>query len=787
MSEGGRTPPTEEPSLFISKMELGPLSPAGTSGPCLPSSFQRDVHVGAKELVPQTVTLVPTCPRESEVPGAAYLRAGPEDRRSLVHSGGRPPLLCSGPRSPASEERLGTGPGSPPSWSHLLASTCPQTSRIAGLPSAEGVSRRDQSVWDGCPLWKRPETLGSVLKEDAATDSAMLEIMAAMLPTCPRKARMPGFPSGCLDRALKTPSMSCLVPTCPPQTAVAGMPFRVKAALSSDSWSTLRTCPLTTPLGDQSLLDESFLFPFSSWRTEVPPGEPHQRPSMVDFVPACPSKSRILGVPCKEFLSDLDGDVGDGGLVQGFSEGSPQGSDQRQVSNMVAMLPSCPVTTCLLGVPSCPQKLSSGLLQVSTRPTEAPRPGPGSQAVPELGFSPVLQRPDRSLFIQPLKGGDMSSGVWGLSSALDVWSTRPSCPARAAVPGCPSALTLTHGPKKVNSSHCPTQESLGPGTVQGQSLLLPQKRSTPPSLEMSSSQMSLRPSCSPGVPSVSCRTLAAIPSVSRLLPTCPRRPGVCGVPSRCPPETGGQDWLLDEKPLWWEASPRPGRLPWQQQTDLREGGLLTAMLSMLASCPQHSHVSGCPSKTKEGPVQVYSMLRSLRTVPGTSHVLGLPALTSVPVNAAATELDVWRTYPSRPQHVPSPGHPESAGDMIQLPCSRASRMVGLPSTTPLTSSCCPGWWTEVPQATPDNPPRLHGDGVDQQVSGLQAPVLGGAACPPETSVQGDQTCPSPTCRTEDEDVHRATRQIEGQRTCPSAGPGLWMSRETQEDAAVGRG
>ncbi|CAF91157.1 unnamed protein product, partial [Tetraodon nigroviridis] len=202
----------------------------------------------------------------------SLLGAWPHDRRALVQkpcrSGPPPPLLPGHPPSALGEHG---GSGSPsPSEPALLVSTCPQVSRIPGLPSVDCASRSDQHVWDRSSLWRKPsepeEPLGSLMKDCAVAHIDMVWVMLAMVPTCPRRARSPGFPSVCPLKTFGRPSMAGLLPTGPTQTTVAGG--------SPEEPPSVR-----------------------------PPRPPHQTPSMVDFVPACPGRSRVLGLPSKEFIS----------------------------------------------------------------------------------------------------------------------------------------------------------------------------------------------------------------------------------------------------------------------------------------------------------------------------------------------------------------------------------------------------------------------------------------------------------------------------------------------------
>lgn len=632
----------EETSLYVSKMDLGPLAPAGSSGAHLPPTFQKEVQVEAEERGPQVATFLPSCPPSSGIPGVAdlhqsLLRAWPEDTRALVHKlcgRGLPPLLHPGPFASGDHGGMTrmvlsglsrAGPGSPrSSETALLVSTCPQVSRIPGLPS---VGRASRCVWDGCSLWRKAswpeEPFGSLMKNHTVAPADVDPVMAAMLPTCPRGARTPGFPSAGPPKALSGPSMAGLLPTCPTHTAVVGMPFRAKVGLSFHRWPILGEGLILKPPSRNSVPVDESLAPCCLWKVggslqdahlvSRPPAA-HQCPSVVDFVPACPSRSRVLGLPSKEFISSQRKSFSDKSLMgEGWNGGADSvggilDSEQGELSAMVAMLPSCPARTCLLGLPSRPHKPLSHL--------ETQRPDAEAQRVSKVRDYPALSPG----VVQPLTWkdwGDMvdmspscpkEATVFGLPSAprqearmLDLlpscpghtqicglpskaahtpgacqgwpqggpavprgvrllrpgWSsdesgmqamaaTRPSCPVVACVPGLPSALTLTDGPKMLNSSHGFTAESRVPGmslgphtnqikwTMAKHGLLLPQKEPT----DLGTVMVSRLQSCPDHGP---CLLGVHRVGMAEIQAGCPQTGGVLGVASKHV-HRSGQGW-----------------------------------------------------------------------------------------------------------------------------------------------------------------------------------------------------------------------------------------------------
>lgn len=467
----------EEKSIHISQMDLSPMVPAGSSGP------QKDVQVEAEELT----TFLLSCPRSSGIPGMASLhqsplQACPNDRRPLVQKlRGLPPPLHPGSGSPSSSETA------------LLASTCPQGSRIPGLPSVECASRSDPLAWDRCSQWRKlpeGEEPCGFLPEDYA-----------------RAVMVQEFSSGCPPKAFSAPSMAGLLHTCPTRMAVPGIPFRAKVVLCFNRWHLLRETRIHKPprQKDNSVLVEEYLGLFCPRKAGGFPEEPHfvslplTPHSMVDFVQACPRRSRVLGLPSRDVTSSQNENaivsLKEVGLNRGANVvGGISDSEKREISRMVAMLPSWPARTCLLIMP---QKLLGRTGQVPVSPIGVQSPDPGFQVVSKA-MDYRAQTPDKStpIVFRPLTWKDsetsrdmvnMSSGcpttavIFGLPCAPRQDSCMvdllPSCPGCTQICGLPSKATQSPGESKVPGMSLERNTNQIKWTVEAKSLLLPQGRS----------------------------------------------------------------------------------------------------------------------------------------------------------------------------------------------------------------------------------------------------------------------------------------------------------------------
>lgn len=578
-----------------------------------PLSILREVKAEVGDGGAQMSRIPPNCPRR---PGLLPFALGHHrGMTKMVLSA----LSCAEPGPPLSSERA------------ILASTCPQVSSIPGLPSVRGAKRSDQRGWDRRALWTKPsqgeEAFWSLMKDCSDASANVVQIMVALLPACPRVARYPGFPSACQPKSSGCPSMAGLLPTCPTQTAVAGLPFRAKAALPFDHWHRLQKSLIDKPVrGHPVLADE---YPFCQ--------------SMVDFPLACPRRSEVVGLPSKEFLSYQNKSV-DARLVENaWDRGGITDSDQGQMSPMVAMLPSCPVGTSLLGMPSRPHKLLTHTGQVWVGRVEAQRPDPGPQVVYENGDRRDVgrepERPDETkpVVFQPRTENDPET-------LRDMTVMSSSCPKDAVVVGLPSA------PRR--EGHMVDLLPSCPGRTQtfGLPSKVPQASGACEDWLMSTKTLQPRPCILRAVrlPNAQCLVGDAVQAMAESRLSCPMVARVPGLPSAL--TLTDDPKMVNWSPGLTGESPVPGmllgshtdqiKLTMERKSLVRpqekSTGQGTVRVSMLPRCPNHSedsphlpglHLAGVALKT--------------------GRVLGVDALTGLP----GTEVDLRH-------HTPVPEGPE---------------------------------------------------------------------------------------------------------------------------------
>lgn len=708
-------PTITEKCVYISKVELGPLYPGGSSINHFQSSLQTEAQTEAIVKMPEMIKLLSSCPQYSTVLGMPCLHqpqviAWPDKRRSLFQKFPRDRMLLAldiNYMGYLNEDRAGieknvsllstcakssSTPGFPSAFtcglnmSNILP-MCPRISKILGLASVE-LEESERSFWDVCSLWKQlvGENLSflsqlSMVQEQAVSVPNIFKVSVSMLPTCSRKASVPGFPSAPLQQASIRPSMVSLLPTCPNQTRIAGMPFRENVLSYNNTWYISREIILDKHLSCKPVLVQgnthennnlvkhmACMLPSCPWRASIPyfpsvsqtesnvPGvlfAPSQNPSMADFLPTCPRKTRVIGLPSKKVVSyqRKDLDVNHILIERPLSKGSIlihynftdalKEWEKRKMFSMVEMLPS-------YSVRQQPQKpLPSIFSHISVYPKQTQISGmPSCQPNTTKNrnwhaLRQIIKRPDKTTQAcigqwilkntDILKGNvDMYSScpqkakVFGLPSAPRqepcMAYLLPSCPRQSRVSGLPSET----GQIKFLSNEC--KKWFASKNVDWKSQFIKRKAELRDLFFYKNTDESMRlllPSCPgkssiPGFPSA--LTLTDGSNMVNLLHSCPKESGVPGIPLRD-----------STKPLEWETERTLLLFPFSERTlhywdvfNLDSESELD-MISILPSCPQAACLPGFPSLSCQKVADIPSMINLLFTCPSFSRICGIPS------------------------------------------------------------------------------------------------------------------------------------------------------------------
>uniref|UniRef100_A0AAY5L7J8 EH domain binding protein 1-like 1a n=1 Tax=Esox lucius TaxID=8010 RepID=A0AAY5L7J8_ESOLU len=259
--------------------------------------------------------------------------------------------------------------------------TCSLKSSVSGLPSKQPI-KSDNVDWDAnkSPLLKRElkKRKLSVGQGMQQTDKKCTINIVDILPSCPNKARIPGFPSAPQQRLVDTPSMISIVPTLPKLSRISGLPSK-QSVKSNDDWIVDRV-PLWEKTLDirvgLSLQDKSFK-------------EITMIKTMAAMLPSCPKKASLPGCP----------------------------SAVRQVPNVASLRPTCPRVSVDPGWPALDQKPKQAVLW----------------PVDEEPLFKKLQRTGTKMFV------DVNTVYHDREMARNMFALAPSCPQICGFPGIPFA------------------------------------------------------------------------------------------------------------------------------------------------------------------------------------------------------------------------------------------------------------------------------------------------------------------------------------------------------------
>ncbi|XP_026122383.1 uncharacterized protein LOC113105511 isoform X7 [Carassius auratus] len=374
---------------------------------------------------------------------------------------------------------------------------CPTISCIAGFASAKELA--SQNVFQQWPPNNQSSLIiaqrnqpslplvQSILKEDQPTE------MVNLVPSCPRKARTPGFPSAPKRKQDIAFCMTKLMPLCPTTSCVTGIsaihilpntsdsfkewpkdiqPFWMKT-LASQPCHLIRPCP-RYEVTESNMLS---LIPSCPRKTRTPgfPSAPWLIPEtqiMSGTLSACPQMAKTPGFPSL-VQSKVDKTLVYNWLfkekalcmrslpVCTFDNLDIAYPDNESFKGMYAILPSCPVKASVPGFPSAPKpKLMVYLFHCF--PTVSNLSGMLSNILSEVELQwPVNERPlwvkQLSRKVQSIQAVPPQYREINDKAFIKLMvALRPTCAISAKLPGFPSA------PRKITEKKAPDMVSLVP-------------------------------------------------------------------------------------------------------------------------------------------------------------------------------------------------------------------------------------------------------------------------------------------------------------------------------------
>lgn len=464
---------------------------------------------------------------------------------------------------------------------------CPSVTNIAGMPSKMTVKEKHWLI-DQKSIWEKQSKMKEMLPPYALKDDEKnKKEMVLLLPSCPREARNPGFPSAPqYSLFFYGPNMVDIFPSCPSVSSIPGSPSISEA--NNRSWESQQE-----PLLEKKMKTELVVMTAS-------PKQKDEIKLMGALVPTCPKHSCIPGIPS-----------------------IPQPTIAHSGSDMLSLLSSCPKISCIEGVPSIMEHLSKSW------PTDYK---PFGVTPPKINTVMIEERPH-------------NDDIRAMSALA------PTCPKEACIPGFPSALEPTviyNGFSRVNLlPSCPPASSMAgfPSIQKADSKdwniirqpLWEKEVKEESVLLLENSQMdkdmtgivSLAQSCPreslisgfPSVPKPRMINIVDMTNMVSLSNSCSKVSQIPGFPS----SHNSKEWTMSSEPLYEpKLKDKQVSLIDRYEGDKRP---MKAMVSFVPSCPKKAQTPGFPSHPN--PQTVYSAPNIISLFTLCSQVSKIPGFISV--------------------------------------------------------------------------------------------------------------------------------------------------------------
>ncbi|XP_059933088.1 uncharacterized protein LOC132475793 isoform X1 [Gadus macrocephalus] len=493
------------------------------------------------------LSLVPSCPKESHTPGFPSVLLPKK-----LDFGKVPNMVC-------------------------LSTYCPRVSQIPGFLSSQ-YTQCQEWVISNEPLWARtPRDKELLLTDRNEKDWDTLKAMVFLVPSCPKEAQNPGFPS------VPNPHIDNYglhninqLPSYPNASSIQGMPSIKRGADATWVQEPREILLKGSVLKENVMLNGSqvnsedknnmlFIVP-SCPDAAILPGFPsipnpnilHHEPNMVNLLPLCPQYSNICGFPSVEGVIGLEWVAEPCSLIkrplkikQFMIVKSTIGAGES--NNMSALVPSCSRAPMLPGFPSAPQCSMSKLRPVC--PKECIFPGGATlHGTTELQW---ISAEDESIEPKSLSGNLQRASIFTAEGPIKDRETLKAMLALALI--CPQASTIPGFPSAPRSKKEPHDSSL--------------------------------------------------------MPHCPKASAIAGFPSVTPVKCTG--WLMDPILLWMRSDSKPLDMIMPPPYS---SNVTSSMMTLLTSCPKATRVPGLPSApvVNRAPdmVSLYASAPCCSTIPG---------------------------------------------------------------------------------------------------------------------------------------------------------------------------
>lgn len=355
--------------------------------------------------------------------------------------------------------------------------SCPMRSHIPGCQSLQ-ISRSSNWPTNQIILMSRQTKNFTVIINKAKVNGTVLKSNAALLPTCPSKTCIPGFPY------VTEPKMQNILPSCPKRCKTVGFPSKEGTVHLDWSFNSLNTVEMFCSAPKQklffmkdkteeskSLMKSMFALAPTCPALTLIPGfpfapKPKVSPNMANLQPCIPKTSRIIGFQSRERPNthvwlfekkplwgkllktrlDIHNQCHFDSLCKQF--------DHYSMSKMIALVPTCPREAQTPGFSSIPyMKVNKFYLRKESDMTSIFNSCPGFSlvpGVPSLNSVVVVESSwdaqEKPMWVKPVKQKSvlMSSTSRHYDQCVKTVLLAPTCPDKARNPGFPSVLNIIY-------------------------------------------------------------------------------------------------------------------------------------------------------------------------------------------------------------------------------------------------------------------------------------------------------------------------------------------------------
>ncbi|XP_049425542.1 uncharacterized protein ehbp1l1a isoform X8 [Epinephelus fuscoguttatus] len=469
---------------------------------------------------------------------------------------------------------------------YTFSEACPSVTNIAGMSSKLPVKEKHW-LRDQKPIWEKQLKMKVKLPRNASkADKKNKKKMFLLVPSCPREARNPGFPSAPqYSLVFYGPNMGDVYPACP---NVANIPGSLSVSEANNrSWVSQQE-----PLLEKTMKTELLITESPDEKVEIEPMGAVER--------TCPKHSCLRGI-----------------------SSITQPTVAHHESNMMSLLNSCPKTSCIEGIPSLTEHLSKSW---------ATDYKPVGVTSPKINAVMIEERPhnDDIKAMSALAPTCPKEATPGFPSALDltvIYNTYsgvnllPSCPATSSIAGFPSIQKADS--KDWNTIH----QLLWEKQNKKESVLLLEDNKIDKDMKgvVSLAQSCPRESLIAGFPSVPKPRMTDVDMANMVCFSwsCSKVSQIPGIPSL----HTSKEWTVNKEPLFESRlREKQGSLIDICEEDMRA---MKAMVSQVPSCPKEARMPGFPSHPNSQTLYCAPNMISLFTlcsqgsqIPGFSSVDG---------------------------------------------------------------------------------------------------------------------------------------------------------------------